>query len=182
MEFGSACGRLRQFLSFKHKAKILAELSPLSRFVQRFHRACAYSWKEHFFMSDYKDGILDNERAKELAWARARPTSRARMFWQQHQDQADNAAEYDDDHPEAFINSLTETEYLYYTTYKAQSPGQVWQLNQDPMSGHQACSTEWALQTIIHNCHLLFHDELKQPRWLYGTEVLSCLGEGRDAG
>ena len=135
-------------------------------------------------MSDYKDGILDNERAKELAWARSRPTSMARICEEHREHQADNAAEsaeYDHDHPEAFIKSLTETEYQYYTTYRAQSPGQVWQLNQDPMSGHQACSTEWALQTIIHNCHLLFHDELAQPRWLYGTEVLSCLGEGQGA-
>lgn len=81
--------------------------------------------------------------------------------------------------PRAYLSALTEAELMYYNTYKQQFPNQVWQLNQDPLSDHGACSTEWALQTIIHNCHLLFFDGLPQPRWMFGTEVLSCLGNSR---
>ena len=61
VQFGWACGRQRQFIRFRHRAKILAEISPCARFVKRFYRACAYSWKEHFFMSNWTDGILPQE-------------------------------------------------------------------------------------------------------------------------
>ena len=55
-------------------------------------------------------------------------------------------------------------------------PNMVWQLNQDPYSGHGTASTDWALGTLIHNGGLLFTESLHQPRWLFATECLAAQG------
>lgn len=64
----------------------------------------------------------------------------------------------------SFETSLTATEKEYLATYRAQDPQQCYQLNQDPHSGMGSTSTPWALQTVIHNCHLLWHDLPDQGR------------------
>ena len=46
VQFGCACARRRQFIRLRHKEKILAEISPLSRFSARFFRAVKYHWSE----------------------------------------------------------------------------------------------------------------------------------------
>ena len=46
VQFGCACARRRQFIRLRHKEKILAEISPLSRFSARFFRAVTYHWSE----------------------------------------------------------------------------------------------------------------------------------------
>lgn len=63
VSFGWACGRERQFLKMRRRQKILSMISPCSRFLIRFYRACKYSWKEHFFAHDcQKDStVLANE-------------------------------------------------------------------------------------------------------------------------
>ena len=45
--FGLPATRKRQFMRMRHKAKILSEVSPLSRFAKRFYRIAAFHWKEH---------------------------------------------------------------------------------------------------------------------------------------
>lgn len=169
VQYGSACARMRQFIVMKHRFKVLAELSPASRFLRRFHRAVCYSWREHFFMNTpIVDGVIKNEAEVELRWAMRRPTSLAHSMCEEPVDIRD---------PKAFLNALTETETMYLQSYKAQHPNQCYSLNQDPDSGHGSCSTDWSLQTVIHNCHLMFCDSMEQPRWMFGTEVLSCLGQ-----
>lgn len=39
VQFGIAAARERQFIRFRHRAKIQSELSPLSMFMKRFFRA-----------------------------------------------------------------------------------------------------------------------------------------------
>lgn len=77
-EFGWASARERKWTKCRHRAKILSEISPLSRFVLRFHRACKMSWREYFFMHKFRDGVIQNELAEELAWSQTRPCSKAR--------------------------------------------------------------------------------------------------------
>ena len=44
--FGVPAARPRQFIRLRHKVKILEELSPISRFAQRFYRAVKFHWEE----------------------------------------------------------------------------------------------------------------------------------------
>ena len=44
VQFGCACARKRQFIRLRHKQKIVALISPLSRFAVRFHRAVNFHW------------------------------------------------------------------------------------------------------------------------------------------
>ena len=79
-EYGWPCGRTRQFVVMHHKAKILSELSPITRFAKLFHRACNVSWKELFcFHQEHlsQKTVIDQEAAKELCWAQSRPKSLA---------------------------------------------------------------------------------------------------------
>lgn len=58
--------------------------------------------------------------------------------------------------------------------YRAMTPGQVYQLNQNPSSGFGSTSTPWALATLIRNCGLLYCDEVS--RWMLPTEILATQG------
>ena len=76
---GYPVGREREFLKLIHRVKCQPSISPVSRFQRRFYRACAWSWKETFFMHKpdmSNKGVIANECLEELRWARARPTAR----------------------------------------------------------------------------------------------------------
>ncbi|CAE7259718.1 unnamed protein product [Symbiodinium sp. KB8] len=64
-------------VGWRHRHKILAQLSPLSNFCKRFTRAVAYSWAEFFWMHETEggDGVLPDELNAELAWAQGRAGS-----------------------------------------------------------------------------------------------------------
>ena len=64
----------------------------------------------------------------------------------------------------------------YVKQYQATFPKMAWQLNQDPFSDQATASTEWALNTLIHNSGLLFFAELPCPRWQFATESLAVQG------
>lgn len=72
-----AQARERQFISLKHRVKILSEVSPLSSFCKRFYRACAFTWKEYFFLGLDDSGVLDEEAPQEIRWASTRSSSMA---------------------------------------------------------------------------------------------------------
>lgn len=103
--FGIAAARERQFIRFRHRAKIQSEVSPLSIFMKRFYRAVEYSWKEHFFMMEegcQMKGVTPNEPRENLEWAAGRPTSQAQSL------SSDLAL----DDPTSFRLALTGTEWL----------------------------------------------------------------------
>lgn len=105
VQFGIAAARERQFIRFRHRAKIQSELSPLSMFMKRFFRAVEYSWKEHFFMMKegcQQKGITPNEPRENLEWAAGRPTSHAQSL--------SSALALGD--PMSFRLALTGTEWL----------------------------------------------------------------------
>ncbi|CAK9044482.1 Uncharacterized protein (Fragment) [Durusdinium trenchii] len=85
VQFGIACGRERQFIRFRHRSKIMSEVSPLSSFMKRFFRAVEYSWREHYFINPCADesagdGIVPNEALEDLLWAASRPSSCAQQL------------------------------------------------------------------------------------------------------
>lgn len=107
VQFGIACGRERQFIRFRHRSKIMSEVSPLSSFMKRFFRAVEYSWREHYFINPCADesagdGIVPNEALEDLLWAASRPSSCAQQL------------EYDLSlkDKQSFIQALTPTECL----------------------------------------------------------------------
>lgn len=76
VSFGVPVARERQFVRMRHRAKVIAEISPLSRFCKRFFRACNFSWKELFFMHNHENGgVVAKESELNLQWAQKRPTS-----------------------------------------------------------------------------------------------------------
>ena len=154
--------RERQFISLKHRVKIISEVSPLSSFSKRFYRACAWAWREYFFLSTDEDGVLPQEGKSELLWAISRPSSKS------------YGCTVDSADPMVFQNALTSAELEHLEVYKATSPGQVFQLNQNPASGFGSTSTPWALATLIRNCGLLYCDGLN--RWMFPTELLATQG------
>lgn len=164
--FGWACGRERQFMKFRHRGKIMSSVSPCSRFMRRFYRACQYSWREHFWVRKGSNAVFPDELRCELEWAYQRPTGGK---------SGETVNDDDVGKISSFEDSLTETEKSYLFTYRAQYPNQCYQLNQDPDSDMGSCSSEWCLQTIINNCHLLWYDLPDQPR-LIRLQLLLMFG------
>ena len=141
---------------------MLSEVSPLSSFCKRFYRACAWSWKEFFFLGLDQNAVLENEAVSELTWALSRAGSRH------------HGMDVGIEDPLAFRKALTETELEHLEAYIASTPGQVYQLNQNPTSGFGSTSTPWALATLIRNCGLLYNADF--DRWLFPTELLATQG------
>jgi hypothetical protein len=135
----------------------------------------------HFF--DEAVGVIPSELLEALRWAQNRPESKSKT---QSQLQLSS--------PNAFTDALTHTESEYMEIYAARWPDSVWQLNQDPRSGHGMHAQHFWLRTMIHNFGLVFTDNIsaapapwlspfvsdsarphvKQPRWLVGTEALTA--------
>ena len=179
---------------------MLSEMSPLSRFALRFHRACAWSWKEFYFRHHFDDKALDvhamyvpvkDEIQKELQWAAARPSSRAQDPVPGGKETTDAKAkaqalagpepmagfvfDFAGD-PLVFHKCLNNTELRFLQGYKLQHPNQCWQLNQNPGSGHGASSTGRCMITLIRNSHLIYSDAVSPERWLLGSEALAAQG------
>ena len=170
VSFGVPQGRLRQYLRFRHRAKVLSEISPMADFAKRFWRVCSWAWNEFFFCrpGEYHTTVVKEEDETELRWAQARPSSQAQ--------QRPLPAQSPND-PEAYLNALTLTELGYLSSYRSKWPGQVYQLNQNPCSGFGATSQPWALATLISNTGLLFFDGAgRGGRWLFASELLATQG------
>ena len=60
--------------------------------------------------------------------------------------------------------------------YQSRYPGLVWQLNQDPLSGHEMMSMPWCFNTLMHNAGLLFTEAVWPRRFLFPTEILTLMG------
>ena len=73
MRLGHPNTRDRKWAILRHKTKTSAFRSPLSQFAKRFHRACNYSFREYLIASK-------EEQGDDIKWARARPTSKARLL------------------------------------------------------------------------------------------------------
>ena len=180
----------------RHKYKIIAQLSPLSRFCKRFARAVAYTWADFFWMHETEnaDGVLPDELNTELAWAQNRPGSmwhgrqalkatdglevvaKTRVCEQQDggQDDAplDLCAEVQFGGP--FVRALTKVELDNMLEYRWRWPEEAWQLNQ-VAEVHAQHSNPQYLHALIRNCGLIFSQRPPTPRWLSATELsLAC--------
>lgn len=71
--FGWPFARECQFVRLRHRTKVLAELSPMSRFVKRFWRAISFQWEQVY--CNINKGVIPDELNEELGWAQSRPTS-----------------------------------------------------------------------------------------------------------
>jgi hypothetical protein len=63
-QFGSSGARKRLWIRARHKVKVMSEVSPLSRFSKRFHRACAMAWRDFYFMhleANCDHGVVQDE-------------------------------------------------------------------------------------------------------------------------
>lgn len=67
--------RVRKYHRMRHKEAALCEVSPLSRFLKRFHQAVNFSWREFLVLSPKEDGVIVGEFRHELDWAQGRPLS-----------------------------------------------------------------------------------------------------------
>ena len=102
VQYGVPVARERKYLRFRHRVKVLSEISPVSNFNRRFLRACNFSWSQFWFMDQWKDGVIKDESVSNLRWASSRPTSN----W------ASEGREIDEDDADPFCRSLTATECL----------------------------------------------------------------------
>ena len=143
----------------RHRHKILAQISPLSNFCKRFHRAVAYSWDQFFWLHEREgaDGVLHDELNAELDWAQKRPGSlwhgRRQLkatdpMWapdlnykelEKLEETYINSAEEpepitdlcaDVQQGGPFIRALTQPELQNMLSYAWRWPDQAWQLNQ----------------------------------------------------
>ena len=136
---------------------------------QMLWRAVEFEWAKIlcFHLPEFKDRcVVDQEIEKELAWAQARPNSRAHN--------RDPVVFVVDDEP--FLAVLTETEHMHWQAYKARWPGTAGQLNQDSMSQHATHSSKQCLHTLIANCGLIMSDQISPERWLLASECLLAQG------
>ena len=70
---GCAAHRARPYLNMRHRVKSLPDISPFAQFYQRFNRVCNWSCLQFCFAD--QDPELEEELAKDLAWAQRRPTA-----------------------------------------------------------------------------------------------------------
>ena len=157
--------------------QILSELSPLSRFAVRFHRACSWTWREFFFRHEYNDSAvnemcnpINNELRQEWLWASHRQGSLVAGEQDDHPIPEIDRIDMDD--PMIFRKALNVTENKFREAYAAQSPGECWQLNQNPCNGHGTRTTGPCLMTLIRNSHLLYTESVMPERWLLGSEAV----------
>ena len=82
------------------------------------------------------------------------------------------------DDRDAFFRTLNDTEQSHVDSYEKRWPGEVFQLNQDPLVSHCSHSNPWAMQVLIHNYGRLWMQSPRvgPRRWLFGTELLTSLG------
>ena len=71
--FGWSGTRDREFLQGRHRVKSLPGISPLSRFLLRFHRACTWTFMQFFFAHLHKE--CEAEMIEDFLWASQRPSS-----------------------------------------------------------------------------------------------------------
>ena len=136
---GYPYARDRGFIRMRHKAKVIAEVSPLSNFAKRFYRAIKFEWwKQIWFLMDPKAAHLAtiaDEAQRELTLAQDKEQSSA------HAEAPLSPSDTD-----AFFRVLHPTEQSHVNSYDRRWPGEAWQLHQDPLSGFEGKSNPWALQ------------------------------------
>ena len=179
------------FESRRHRQKILAEISPLSRFCQRFQRAVGYTWLEfwwlHKQLPEQTDFVLEDELDSDLRWAQERKLSLAydhKTALTMNQDIPEAEWSWKEMCPDLakvnlqnsrldgpFYKALTGWELQNLLDYKWMWPSEAWQLNQSA-STHGQHSNAAYLHTLIKNCHLIFCDQVQPPRWLSPCEML----------
>ena len=167
-EFGWAILRDRQFVKLRHRVKIIAEISPMSRFVRRFHRLCAFTWKDFFFLHEHKDWdkaenpIIPDEAVVELKWAQSRRKSLA----------ADTSVTTTASRG-AYYGALTQVERDFDSGYEDRWPNCCRSLQQDPAC-HAMRSVGPYMHTMIRNLGIVWAPHVQ--RWLLPTEALVAMG------
>jgi hypothetical protein len=135
---GYPYARMRSFIRARHKAKVIAELSPLNTFAKRFFRAVKFEWQQIWFLlhpdASHLATIAD-EAQRELTCAQQKDNSAAK----------DEPPKSPTD-TDAFFRVLHPNEQDHVDSYNRRWPGQAWQLHQDPLSGFESKSTSWAMQ------------------------------------
>ena len=113
--FGGWNTRTRGYLNLRHRVKSMVELSsPLTRFQRRFHRVCACSWHDAYWVhslgaEDYGLLAVDDELNEDLRWASKRPST----AWSQDADLVGVEAKWVGaklTHPEVFKRALNDME------------------------------------------------------------------------
>jgi site-specific DNA-cytosine methylase len=170
-ELGLTFARCRSFVSCRHKTKCLAEISPLARFSKALFRAAEWSYKDAWFMmmpGAENAGVVQNERQLEVDLKQRKKDSKA--FGQ---DQIQSSDE------DAFWRVLTHSNVASIERYERLYPNMAWALNQNA-GKCPSKSTEWCLQTLIHNFGELWLSDIPcdggPRRWLFATEALATLG------
>eukprot|EP00930_Biecheleria_cincta_P015182 TRINITY_DN12756_c0_g1_i1.p1 TRINITY_DN12756_c0_g1~~TRINITY_DN12756_c0_g1_i1.p1 ORF type:complete len:265 (+),score=47.95 TRINITY_DN12756_c0_g1_i1:270-1064(+) len=152
-------------MRLRHKVKYMAQISPLSAFCKRFHRAVNYSWREFFWIhkKSYRlQGVISGDELQaELSWARGRPESLHNKKDQQERSSGSN-----------FLGALTQHEFNNWGSYVAAFPGMAGQLNQHAFK-HSQKSHDLYLHTLIRNMGLIFCDSIPE---LTASEALVCQG------
>lgn len=167
--YGYPFARRRSMIRLRHRVKLLPQISPVSNFNKLFHRACDFEWKAAWFMMmENNQGIetIKDERNVDIASKQRKKSSKS--F-----DSTPLLADDDD----AFFRVLTAADSNQIIAYQRAWPGQAYQLNQNTCQPGK--STEWCLQTLIHNFGDLWLDDLpggQARRWMFATEALLTMG------
>ena len=118
-DFGWPVNRDRTWTLMRHKVKVLAIMSPLSRFLRRFHRICRITWAA-FLVSTIE------ERNREVHHYMARKKSRALLLLDQN---AVSRITVEND-PAAFCLALLDNEYRNMLDYLDVRPYSIYSLAQ----------------------------------------------------
>ena len=113
---------------------------------------------------------INNELRQEWLWASHRQGSLVAGEQDDHPIPEIDRIDMDD--PMIFRKALNVTENKFREAYAAQSPGECWQLNQNPCNGHGTRTTGPCLMTLIRNSHLLYTESVMPERWLLGSEAV----------
>lgn len=171
-ELGLTFARCRSFVSCRHKFKCLAEISPLARFSKALFRAAEWSYKDAWFMMmpgcEDAAGVVKNERQLEIDLKQRKKDSKA--VGQERIQPGDE---------DAFWRVLTQSNVASIERYERLYPNMAWALNQNA-GKCPSKSTEWCLQTLIHNFGELWLSDMPVDggprRWMFATEALATLG------
>ena len=139
--FGYPYGRGRSYLRARHKVKVYAETSPLSAFSKMFFRAVKFEWQQLWF--------LMHPDCSHLATIADEPQKEIGLAQQKEQSSAKAEPPLSPTDTDAFYRVLHPTEQEHVVSYHRRWPGQAWQLHQDPLSGQESKSTDWAMQVDL---------------------------------
>ena len=144
--------RVRMFIIFRHRYKMLAAAVPMANFTRRFHKVVMFTWHSYMVENEL-------ERKSELEWAFTRPSKKA---CQSVDDVWEALTIYKQDTVKVYREQVADHEQCAFS------------LNQNPACFRGRSSTSRILHTVVKNFGLVWSDASR--RWMYPSNALLAQG------